>query len=101
VNVAKLSVLIKDTIEGDTNDDDDEEDKAMFEMPLPNVTSETLQKVIDYCTYYVESTPMDPITTPLRSADLKDLVQTWYTEYVDVSRDLLFDLVAAANFMDM
>lgn len=44
---------------------------------------------------------MTPIETPLKSSKLEDLVQPWYAEYVQVEQSLLFELVTAANFMDI
>lgn len=39
--------------------------------------------------------------TPLASNDLTRLVQSWYSDFVKIDRELLFDLVAAANYMDI
>ena len=96
IDVAKMSQLVSETIEGDEDEDSDE----VKDIPLPNVTAVVLKKVIEYCNHYREEA-MSPIQTPLKSAKLDDLVQAWYVEFVKVSKDMLFDLVAAANFMDI
>jgi hypothetical protein len=44
---------------------------------------------------------MTPIQTPLKSSKIDDLVQPWYAAYVQVDQSLLFELVTAANFMDI
>jgi S-phase kinase-associated protein 1 len=44
---------------------------------------------------------MTPIQTPLKSSKIEDLVQPWYAAYVQVDQSLLFELVTAANFMDI
>jgi S-phase kinase-associated protein 1 len=51
VDIAKLSNLVLTTLgEEDDGGDDDEDD--MIEIPLPNVRSAVLSKVIEYCTHY-------------------------------------------------
>ena len=42
-----------------------------------------------------------PITTPLKSSRIEEIVQEWYAEFVDVEQIMLFELVTAANFMDI
>jgi S-phase kinase-associated protein 1 len=94
VAVAKMSTLVATTI------DDDDDDDEVREIPLPNVKDAVLTKVIEYCTRYKEE-PMTPITTPLKSSKIEDLVQPWYADFVKVEQALLFELVTAANFMDI
>ena len=96
VHVAKMSQLVAETFEGEEDEDNDE----ISDVPLPNVTAQVLEKVIEYCKHYQEE-PMTPIQTPLKSSKLEDLVQQWYADYVKLSKNMLFDLVAAANFMDI
>jgi S-phase kinase-associated protein 1 len=95
ISVAKMSTLVATTI-----DDDAEEDDEVREIPLPNVKDAVLTKVIEYCTHY-KAEPMTPIQTPLKSSKIEDLVQPWYAEFVKVEQVLLFELVTAANFMDI
>lgn len=90
-----MSKLVEETI-----GDDDEEIEDDSEVPLPNVSTPVLEKVLEYCKHYQEE-PMTAIQTPLKSSKLEELVQPWYAEFVKVPRALLFDLVAAANFMDI
>mmetsp|Transcript_14785 Transcript_14785/g.19414 ORF Transcript_14785/g.19414 Transcript_14785/m.19414 type:complete len:172 (+) Transcript_14785:89-604(+) len=93
--VAKMSKLVETTVDDDVDDEDETQ-----EIPLPNVKAAVLQKVIEYCSHY-QTDPMTPIQTPLKSSKIEDLVQPWYAEYVKVDRVLLFELVTAANFMDI
>ena len=95
IAVAKMSTLVATTIDDDAEDDDE-----IREIPLPNVKDAVLTKVIEYCTHYKDE-PMTPIQTPLKSSKIEDLVQPWYANFVKVEQALLFELVTAANFMDI
>lgn len=43
---------------GDQEDDDDDGEDAV-EIPLPNVKSPVLEKVIEYCTHYKQVEPSE------------------------------------------
>ena len=79
------------------DDDEDMEDKK---VPLPNVSADVLRKVIEFGKHYQEE-QMTPIQTPLKSSKIEELVQPWYADFVKVDQVLLFELVTAANFMDI
>ena len=53
VNVAKVSELVRTMI------DEDQDDTESQEIPLPNVSSSTLAKVIEFCKQQV----VDPVKT--------------------------------------
>mmetsp|Transcript_13757 Transcript_13757/g.29950 ORF Transcript_13757/g.29950 Transcript_13757/m.29950 type:complete len:160 (-) Transcript_13757:166-645(-) len=95
IEIAKLSNLVVTTL----GEDDDEDD--MVEIPLPNVKATVLAKVIEYCTHYKQVETMTVITTPLKSNRIEEIVQEWYADFVNVNQTLLFELVTAANFMDI
>lgn len=97
IAVAKMSTLVATTVDDDVDDDDDED---VREIPLPNVKDVVLRKVIEYCTHYKEEA-MTTIQTPLKSSKIEDMVQPWYASFVQVEQNLLFELVTAANFMDI
>ena len=84
----------------ETSIDEDADEDEVQEIPLPNVRSAVLTKVIEYCTHY-QADPMTPITTPLKSSKVEEVVQQWYADFVKVEQVLLFELVTAANFMDI
>jgi S-phase kinase-associated protein 1 len=91
---AQMSKLVETSIDEDADEDE------VQEIPLPNVRSAVLTKVIEYCTHY-QTEPMTPITTPLKSSKVEEVVQQWYADFVNVEQVLLFELVTAANFMDI
>ena len=70
------------------------------EIPIPNVKSSILKKVIDFCTYIKTNAPPE-IEKPLKSANLKDVVNPWYATYIEVDQEVLFDLIMAANYLDI
>ena len=100
--MAKMSQLIVETFD-DVDDEEDEDIEGVDTktIPLPHVRSEILKKIIEFGTYYKDEEAMTAIQTPLNSSRLEDMVQKWYVDFVNVDRKVLFDLVAAANFMDI
>jgi len=98
-----LSKLVSDTLSDDTDSDDDDgnDSDSIPSIDIPNVKAHVLQKVIDYCTHYHQVEAMTPIQTPLPSNILREVVQTFYADFCMVDKVLLFELVTAANFMDI
>ena len=95
VDVAKMSELVKSML------DEDNDDSEAQEIPLPNVKAQVLSKVIEFCTHHHKEEPMNEIEKPLKSADMKEVVQKWYADFVNVEQVLLFELILAANYMDI
>lgn len=79
---------------------DEEETEEVNEIPLPNVKANVLQKVIEFCEHHAQE-PMTEIEKPLKSQNMADVVQQWYADYVNVEQVLLFELILAANYMDI
>ncbi|KAM1387840.1 hypothetical protein ACFX2I_016034 [Malus domestica] len=72
-----------------------EDDCADNGIPLPNVTSKILAKVIEYCRKHVEAAK--PEERPAVDEDLK----AWDAEFVKVDQATLFDLILAANYLNI
>ncbi|KAE9447369.1 hypothetical protein C3L33_20712, partial [Rhododendron williamsianum] len=80
-----------------------EDNCADTSIPLPNVTSKILAKVIEYCKRHVESAA--------KSEDkaVDDELKTFDTEFVNVDQAVLFDLILvrpsvfdlAANYLNI
>ncbi|KAH7834544.1 hypothetical protein Vadar_017258 [Vaccinium darrowii] len=72
-----------------------EDNCADTSIPLPNVTSKILAKVIEYCKRHVESAA--------KSEDkaVDDALKTFDTEFVNVDQAVLFDLILAANYLNI
>jgi S-phase kinase-associated protein 1 len=81
--VALCSELVKTMAEGDATETD---------IPLPNVKGAVLKKVIDYMQYHFEN-PAKEIEKPLKSAIMMEVVSKWDANFVEVSQELLFELI--------
>ena len=71
---------------------------------MPGVRGEILAKVVEYLVYHKGTEPPPP-EKPLRSKVMKDVCKDpWDAEYIDKvgeHRQLLYDLILAANYMDI
>ena len=89
--IACKSILVKGIV-----DDSGIED----EIPLHSVKKAILDKIIVYCTYIHQNAPPE-IEKPLRSNNLSDVVNEWYANFVNLEQEDLFELMLAANFMNI
>ena len=79
----------------------DEDVDVSGEIELPMKTN-VLVKVIEYCQHYQNVEQMTPITTPIKSPKINEVVQQWYADFVrDLEKEFLFELVTAANYLDI
>ena len=67
-------------------------DKTETEIPLPNVKTSVLKKVVKYLTYHTEN-PAKEIEKPLKSANMAEVVSQWDADFVDVEQEELFELI--------
>ncbi|KAI5068548.1 hypothetical protein GOP47_0016893 [Adiantum capillus-veneris] len=87
--VAFESQTIKDMVE-DTGTDS--------VIPLLNVSSKILSKVIEYCRYHALEVPKGGDDKPaLTDEDVKH----WDAEFLKVDQATLFDLILAANYLNI
>jgi len=63
-------------------------------IPIPNVTGKILAKVIEYCKKHVESARSN-------EKPLEDELKKWDAEFVQVDQNTFFDLMLAANYLDI
>ena len=94
LDVATMSELVK------TMFDPEQPEDEVQEIPLPNVKSFILSKVIEFLCHY-KGEPMTEIDKPLKSSNMNEVVQKWYADFVNVEQETLFELILAANFMDV
>ena len=62
--------------------------------------SNILSKVIDFCRQHHDS-PMKVIEKPLKYADMHSVVDEWDADFVDIEQEVLFELILAANYLDI
>lgn len=89
--VAQMSELVK-TLTDDAGSNE--------EVPLMDVKTPVLAKVIEFCRHHVDN-KLPEIEKPLRSANLSDIVPEWDAKFVEVEQEMLFELILAANYMDI
>ncbi|CAN7050696.1 unnamed protein product [Brassica rapa subsp. trilocularis] len=93
--VALECQTIKNMIEDDCTDGG---------IPLANVNSATLTKVIDYCKKHVEAAAAAGANAgdkDIYGANEDIELKTWDEDFVKVDQPLLFDLMLAANFLNI
>ena len=90
-DIAMKSVLIRGIVEDSGVEDD---------VPLPSIKKPILEKVIGYCRH-IHQNPPPEIDKPLRSNNLNDVVSDWYADFVNLDQEVLFELILAANFLDI
>ncbi|KAL5099594.1 hypothetical protein RYX36_003921 [Vicia faba] len=71
-----------------------EDDCADSGIPLPNVTSKILAKVIEFCKKHVDAAAADDKPS-------EDELKAWDAEFVKVDQVTLFDLILAANYLNI
>ena len=70
-----------------------EDDCANSGIPVPNVNSKILSKVIEYCKKHVESAKSDD-----RVSNADEELKIWDADFVKVDQATLFDLILVSCF---
>ncbi|XP_057342222.1 S-phase kinase-associated protein 1-like [Microplitis mediator] len=94
IKVAKMSMTIKTMLEDlGLGDSDDEV------VPLPNVNSAILKKVIEWAEHHKDDPPApeDDETQEKRSDD----ISVWDVDFLKVEQPTLFAIIRAANYLDI
>ncbi|CAL9735933.1 suppressor of kinetochore protein 1 [Monosporozyma servazzii] len=110
--IAERSVLLKnylndmhdsnfqndDSDEDDDEDDEDDEDNGEIVMPVPNVRSSVLQKVIEWAEHHKDSNfPDEDDDDSRKSAP----VDSWDREFLKVDQEMLYEIILAANYLNI
>jgi len=88
-DIAITSITIKNML-----DDIPDADTA---IPLPNVKGKILEKVIEYCQHLKENPP-PPVSEEKR---FTEEISPWDKTFTEVDHPTLFDLILAANYLDI
>ncbi|CAH3160246.1 unnamed protein product [Porites evermanni] len=94
VEVAKASVTIKTMLEDLGMDEDDDEP-----VPLPNVNAAILAKVIKWAQKHKDDPP--PPDDDENKEKRTDDIDPWDQEFLKVDQGTLFELILAANYLDI
>jgi len=88
--VAEMSKTIKLMME-------DLEDDMDLPIPLPNVAGKILAKVVEYCKHHTAETTKEATGTSSLDSDISE----WDTDFCNVDQTTLFELILAANYLDI
>jgi len=96
MEIIKLSNTIKTMLE-DLGAEDEESETEI--IPLPNVNAAILKKIIQWCTYHKEDPPM--LDEDDNKEKRTDDIVSWDSDFLKVDQGTLFELILAANYMDI
>ncbi|CAJ0928517.1 unnamed protein product, partial [Mesorhabditis belari] len=98
-DVIRLSTTINTLLQDLGMDGDGVETENADPIPLQNVNSAILKKVIGWCQYHKD----DPV--PAEDSDSRekrtDDIPSWDVEFLKVDQGTLFELILAANYLDI
>lgn len=90
--VIQMSGLIKDMLE-------EAEENESPNIPIPNVESRALKKVIEYCDYHWNN-KADEIEKPLKGK-IEDVICDFDRKFLEIDQELLIELIMAANYLNI
>lgn len=90
--------MLKGILEA-TRDDDDDDENSSITVPISNVESHVLEKVIKYCDHHWNNLAK-PIKKPLKES-FDSVVTAWDNSYINVEPSLIIELTMAANYLDI
>ncbi|ALC39670.1 skpB [Drosophila busckii] len=93
IEIAKCSETIKTALE----DLGDESDNSV--LPIPNVTSVILRKVLHWATYHKDD-PQQTLEDENKEKRTDD-ISSWDADFLKVDQGTLFELILAANYLNI
>ncbi|KAJ3042764.1 hypothetical protein HDV00_006583 [Rhizophlyctis rosea] len=96
--VAERSTLLKNMLE------DVGTESSSEPIPLPNVSSKILKKVVEYCTHHKDDpTPANDDEKDSFDSSRKrsDDIDEWDAQFIKVDNEELFEIILAANYLDI
>ena len=96
------SELLRSIVESSDAEEDDAEAEAEEEVPLPNVKSRELAKIVEFCEHHVDH-EVKEIPKPLPDGNFDQYVTEWDAAFVAriPQHEELFELIEAAHYMDL
>ncbi|KAI6176189.1 Skp1-related protein [Aphelenchoides bicaudatus] len=98
-DVIRLSTTLNTMFQDLGMDDPDAGETLNDPIPLANVNGAILRKVIQWCQYHKDDPPTanDSDNKERRTDD----IQSWDVEFLKVDQGTLFELILAANYLDV
>jgi len=93
IEIAQMSITLKNMLEDIAESD--------APIPLPNVTGKILKKVIEYCEYHRQHPSAESGATRDERARIDEPIAPWDAEFCKVELSTLFELILAANYLDI
>jgi S-phase kinase-associated protein 1 len=92
--VGEMSITVKEMLE--------EEEEEATTLALPNVKSEILKKVLEYCNHHHSFVASAGVTDEIDlPQEEKTTLDKWDKEYCKVDQQTLFELILAANYLNI
>ncbi|CAD5221828.1 unnamed protein product [Bursaphelenchus okinawaensis] len=90
-----------DDVAGKTKESDSssDEDSPGTSIPIKNVKSDVLEKVLHWCEYHKEDEPLTD--EELKNKDRNVHICAWDAEYLKMDDQLLLEVIKAANYLDI
>ncbi|KAK8850555.1 hypothetical protein IAR55_004473 [Kwoniella newhampshirensis] len=93
--VAERSAMIKSMME-------DLGDQEGMPIPLPNVSSSVLTKILEYCDHHKnEPLPAPDVNDADDSRRKTSEIGEWDARWIQVDQEMLFEIILAANYLDI
>lgn len=74
-------------------------------VPVPNIHSSILQRVIEWATHHQHDEEIDELDQNKENKENKELrsddIKSWDIEFFKVDQSVMFDLILAANYLDI
>ena len=96
LEIAKMSKTIKTMLE-DLGLEDSEDEET---VPLPNVSSDILKKVIEWSTHHKDDKVDDDDDDEYKERRSDD-ISHWDVDFLKVDQGTLFEIILAANYLDI
>jgi S-phase kinase-associated protein 1 len=102
IDVAKKSKTIRTMLE-DLGIENDEEEEIKEVLPLPNIRTAILRKVIDWCTKNKDEP--EPAEEPAEDENGYKLrkkireLSKWETVYLGINKSMMIEIVLASNYL--
>lgn len=96
VVIAKKSNTIKTMLESLDIDEGSQEET----VPLPNVTTDILKKVIEWCTVHKDDPEPDEDSDEYWEKRTNEITG-WDVDFFKIDQAILFELILAANYLDV